>query len=189
MAFSLFFRALLGISLGFMLGGTIYQGNLQMGELILNTMALGSKIEEAYYAIQALSSFTTVAPDLVVNIVPPLDQKLAEAYTLLYNDLLPALGYDFLSQFDEIGLILFYIKAIHYNIDISLESFLINADTQLNAIHFFYTGYGVSVFKSWIKISIFDSIQTCHSIMDFIPGMVRSKGKENIIGYKELHPF
>ena len=122
-----------------------------------------------------------------MNILLLEAKKLAEAYSLLYTQLLPAPGYDFLSQLSEVGLILFYIKAIHYNIDISLESFLINADTQLNSIHLFYTGYGVSVFKSLIKISLFDSIQTCQSIKDKIAGIVRSK--ENILGYKELPHF
>jgi hypothetical protein len=50
-----------------------------------------------------------------MNILLLEAKKLAEAYSLLYTQLLPAPGYDFLSQLSEVGLILFYIKCQHYN--------------------------------------------------------------------------
>jgi hypothetical protein len=46
---------------------------------------------------------------------------------MLYAQLLPNLGYDFLSQFDELELLLFFWQARDCNFDLSLELFLTNA--------------------------------------------------------------
>jgi hypothetical protein len=57
---------------------------------------------------------------------------------MLYAQLLPTLGYDFLSQFDVLGLLLFYLQAVDCNIEFSLESFLTNASlNSLNSLSTF----------------------------------------------------
>jgi hypothetical protein len=49
------------------------------------------------------------------------DLKIAAK--LLYAELLPTLGYDFLSQFDDCDLLEFYLQCIGNNIELILEQF------------------------------------------------------------------
>lgn len=65
------------------------------------------------------------------SIIPfAVAQTLSLAKTeaqMLYAQLLPTLGYDFLTQFDELELLSFFLQARDCNIDLSLELLLTNA--------------------------------------------------------------
>jgi hypothetical protein len=79
---------------------------------------LGISVYNFYVAFQAFNNPVAVAQTL------NLTQTEAQ---LLYAQLLPSLGYDFLSQFNEVELLSFYLQTIDFNIELSLVQFLTNA--------------------------------------------------------------
>jgi hypothetical protein len=105
------------VVLGYRRGAFVYQYEPQYGELILyNLISRGFGLDQYYVAFQALQAFNNqVAVDQAID--------LANEAQKLYEELLPTLGSDFLSQFDELELLLFYLQALDNNIEPSLEQF------------------------------------------------------------------
>jgi hypothetical protein len=61
-------------------------------------------------------------------LIPTISLAISPAkIKMLYEELLPTLGYDFLSQFNEVELLSFLLQARDFNIDLSLEQFLTTA--------------------------------------------------------------
>jgi hypothetical protein len=94
-----------------------HQYDPQNAEFILyNLIPFGIALDNFYVALQAFNN--------------PVAQSLSLAQTepqMLYAQLLPTLGYDFLSQFDELELLSLFLQARDCNIDLSLELLLNNA--------------------------------------------------------------
>ena len=107
------------VVLGYVIGAFFHQYDPKNAELILyKLIQFGIAIDKFYVAFQAFNNSFAVAQTL----------RLAQTEAqMLYAQLLPTLGYDFLSQFDELELISFYLQCLEFNIEISLENFLTNA--------------------------------------------------------------
>jgi len=107
------------VVLGYVNGAFFQQSEAQNAEFILyNFIPFGIALDKIYVAFQAFNNPVAVAQTL------SLAQTEAQ---MLYAQLLPTLGYDFLSQFDELELLSFFLQARDCNIDLSLELLLTNA--------------------------------------------------------------
>lgn len=97
-----------------------------MAELILyRIIPTIISFDKAYVGLQ---NYWALNAQLLSDAQIQLHQlQLDNVYAELYAELLPTLGYDFLAQFDKMELIEFYWQCLDFNIEISLENFLINA--------------------------------------------------------------
>ena len=113
------------VVIGYMNGCCFYQYDPKVAEFILyQLIPTVISLDNFYVGLQNYWAWKAQPQQLsdVPNLI-----LLHTAYAQLYADLLPTLGYDFLSQFDEKQLISFYWQCVLFNIDISLENFLTNA--------------------------------------------------------------
>lgn len=111
------------VLLGYMIGFFCYQQNPAVADFnMYDAIPFAISLDNMYMVLQKLKLLQTAAQALsdVKNAV--------QLYAEVYAELLPTLGYDFLSQFDERELLAFYSQCINNNIEFSLEQFLINAD-------------------------------------------------------------
>jgi len=110
------------VLLGYMIGCLSYQSDPQVADFIFyKLLPFGISLDRSYVAFQAYQAFK-----VQLTADQPLILLQTEAQ-MVYAELLPTLGYDFLSQFDDLELLSFYLQAIDNNIELSLEAFLINA--------------------------------------------------------------
>jgi hypothetical protein len=112
------------VVLGYTIGVCLHHYNPPAADL--NLMVLipyAIDLDNLYVALQAFNNPVPLAPAF----------SLIKETQAVYAELLPILGYDFLSQFEEVQLIEFYLQAIDFNIELSLEQFLINSAYQVQA--------------------------------------------------------
>jgi hypothetical protein len=110
-----------------MIGFFCYHYDSRVAEFIMyDLVPFWIYLDKAYIAFQSYHAFKVqqaldLAPSLAL-IAPHIEAQR------MYAELLPIVGYDFLSQFDELDLELlkFYLQAIDTNIYLSFNSFLIN---------------------------------------------------------------
>jgi len=133
------------IVLGYTIGVCLHHYNPQVADWILMVLIPNAiSLDNAYVAWQTLNNPVAVASHLT------LIQIESQS---LYAQLLPTLGYDFVSQFDEVGLLSLYLQQTYFNIELSLEQFLTNA-----SIHSLATLVGVYHHSSSRKEAFFTSI-------------------------------
>ena len=149
------------VVLGYMLGVFFYQYDLRNADFILyNLMPFGISLDTLYLTFQVFNNPEAEA----VAVSQSLTLAQCEAQRL-YTQLLPTLGYDFLSQYIELEpeLLLFYnLQCVDFNIDLDLELFLTNA--SLNSL-----GTLVSLpFSSNRKQKFFSSIKLKNRVENLV---------------------
>lgn len=108
------------VLLGYMLGYASCQFDTQFASFIMyKLIPFSISLDNVYVGLQSLSVHFSTASTM------SLVQTDAQ---VIYAELLPSLGYDFLNQFDDFELLLFYLHAIDNNIELSLEALLTSAN-------------------------------------------------------------
>jgi len=103
------------VALGYMVATFCYKYDPQFGDCFFYPAVLaGITRDNAYVAFQEFNNPFAVCPTL------SLAQIEAQR---LYTELLPSLGYDFLSQFDDVELLTLYSQRVDNNIEICLDNF------------------------------------------------------------------
>ena len=101
---------------GFMFGIKYHQTDSQSWVLFYKVMpffSLEETIDKLYLAWELYNNPVAICKT----------RSLVKTAAELYAELLSSLGYDFLSQFEDLELILFYLQAQDYNLVLSLEQF------------------------------------------------------------------
>lgn len=119
--------------IGYIMGHYFYQYDPQLSGFILHALHAFIHIDKFYAAYQNYQAS--------LNVELLLDTTLQIEAPRVYSELLPTLGYDFLSQFNEEELLLFYLQANEYNIELSLEAILTNASIHSLGISYLLIGY------------------------------------------------
>jgi len=100
------------VVIGYMVAAYCYQFDPYLGDFILySVIPFGVSLDKVYIILQELKNFLVVTPTLTL---PPIEAQM------LYAELLLSLGYDFLSQFDELELLTLYLHWVYNNIMVSL---------------------------------------------------------------------
>jgi hypothetical protein len=107
---------------GYITGSFVYEYDAQTAAFILyKVIPFCLSLDKAYVGYQAYLEFLTQQTVTLAQ----TDAHIL--YADLYAALLPTLGYDFLAQFNENELISFYLQALDFNTDLSLELFFTTA--------------------------------------------------------------
>lgn len=120
------------VLIGYMLGFLSYQYDLIVADWIFYKLIPAAvSLDNAYVAFQSLKLYFSSHQSLLQSEAPTLHSVGQNAYA----QLLPILGYDFLAQFYDLELLSYYLQSLDNNLNLSLDSILINAGNSHQYSH------------------------------------------------------